>query len=257
MTRPLLALSFVVFASPFVAGCGAQPKCVAGIVVECPCGGGVTGTQACQADGTFGACTCAQPDAGPPQGDAGTLDSGVADAGTTDAGTTDAGTTDAGTTDAGTPDAGGPVYSGLIAGATSVWSALPMAAGQTGLAAGNTACRAQGADHVCDYEELLVAQQRGELSAIPMGTTLWLHRTTTAMVMGQPSAPGPGGRCNDWTYSTNHSADGEYVSFDTAGVPTFHLDADTVFDPVSPGVHTVVGLQCGGETRALACCFAP
>jgi hypothetical protein len=73
---------------------------------------------------------------------------------------------------------------------------------------------------------------------------------------GTASAPGPGGRCNDWKYMTNHISDGEYVTFATAGTPTFHLDNDTVFDPTMPGVHTIPGdLDCGGVTRSILCCY--
>ncbi len=127
----------------------------------------------------------------------------------------------------------------------------------TALAAGDAQCQAamNGGDHVCDYEEVLSAAAHGELSTIPQGTTAWIHRTTTAIVSGTPSAPGPGGRCNDWTFNGNHLADGEYVMFDTVGVPTMHLDNDTVYDPGSPGLHTITGdLECAGETRSILCC---
>jgi hypothetical protein len=142
--------------------------------------------------------------------------------------------------------------------APSVWANLPAAGGQTGLDAGNAQCKALGigADHVCDYEELKLAAAASEPSfmAIPAGTSAWLQRTTSAMVMGNPSAPGPGGRCNDWTYMTNHISDGEYITFDTVGNPTYHLDNDTIFDPMNP--HVIVGdLQCGGQTRSILCCY--
>src|SRR6185436_18692708 len=96
----------------------------------------------------------------------------------------------------------------------------------------------------------------GELNAIAQGTTAWIHRTTSAIVFGNPSPPGPGGRCNDWTFNGNHLADGEYVTFDTIGVPTMHLDNDTVYDPTTPLVHTITGdLECGGQTRSIFCCY--
>lgn len=116
-------------------------------------------------------------------------------------------------------------------------------------------CQGIGADHVCDYVELLAANTAGEFANVPQGTTAWVHRTTDAMVGGSNSPAGPGGRCNDWTFNGNHIADGEYATFDTAGVITFHLDNDTVYDPGQPGVHTVVGdLECGGVMRAVFCC---
>ncbi|MFO0614862.1 MAG: hypothetical protein U0414_19900 [Polyangiaceae bacterium] len=128
----------------------------------------------------------------------------------------------------------------------------------TGLAAGDAQCAnlGVGADHVCDYEEVLKAEAQGELAAIPMGTIVWLQRTTVASVGGQPSQPGPGGRCNDWTDAGNQASDGEYATFDAPGKPTYHLDGDTIYDPAQPGLHTVAGdLHCGGVLRSILCCF--
>lgn len=46
-------------------GCGddSTATCVPGMSVSCPCPG-AAGSQACNADGTFGACVCFEPDAG-------------------------------------------------------------------------------------------------------------------------------------------------------------------------------------------------
>jgi len=75
------------------------------------------------------------------------------------------------------------------------------------------------------------------------------------MVNGQDEHAGAGGRCNNWTYMTNHISDGEYATFDVVGVPTYHLDNDTFFDGVDT-THTIAGdLQCGGEMRNIMCCF--
>ncbi len=127
----------------------------------------------------------------------------------------------------------------------------------TGLEAGHLLCQGVGADHVCDYEELLVARTAGEFSTVAQGTTAWVHRTTSAMVNAQVSFPGSGGRCVDWIFNGNHIADGEYATFDQAGVITFHLDPDTVYDPGAPGQHTVAGdLECGGVMRSIFCCNA-
>lgn len=118
-------------------------------------------------------------------------------------------------------------------------------------------CQLFGADTFCDYEQLLLAESKGEFSQIPEGTTAWVHRTTTALVDGVSSLPGTGGRCVDWTYDSNHVADGEYVVFGAGGVPTYHLDSDTFYDGVDLS-HTASGdLDCGGEVRALLCCSAP
>lgn len=215
-----------------------------GLVIECPCGGGATGTQRCLADGTFSECMCGAADAGPPDSGAPGLDTGPLE-----------------------PD-GGPVpgdagadvdshvyYAGRVDGAGPVWASLPSSGGMTGLAAGDAACRAIGGDHACDYEEVVLAAARGQLASIPAGTTAWVQRTTTVDVGGTPSPPGPGGNCNDWTYATNHIGDGEYMTFETAGVPTFHLDNDTLYDAFDPS-HAIPGdLQCGGEIRSILCCF--
>jgi hypothetical protein len=149
-------------------------------------------------------------------------------------------------------------YAGKVDNAPSVWANLPGSVGMTSLAAGNAACVGLeiGAEHVCDYEEVLQAVAHGELSFIPQGTTAWVQRTTTALVNGMPSAPGSGGRCHDWTYAGNNQADGEYATFDQPGLPTFHLDGDTIFDPSMPGVHQIPGdLQCGGTMRSILCCY--
>src|SRR5262249_16038938 len=135
----------------------------------------------------------------------------------------------------------------------SVW----VSGGLTSFAAGDDMCvkTNMGADHVCEYQEVLAAQANGELKAIPQGTTAWVNRLTPAMVNGMMSAPGPGGRCNVWTYGTNHISDGEYISFDQVGVPTFHLHNDTVFI-MNDTTHQQPGvLQCGGESRAVLCCY--
>jgi hypothetical protein len=71
------------------------------------------------------------------------------------------------------------------------------------------------------------------------------------------SPPGPGGNCNNWTYATHHIGDGEYYTFDQQGVPTYHLDNDTIFDPNEPYVHTHHGADfgCGAFYRAILCCY--
>jgi hypothetical protein len=149
-------------------------------------------------------------------------------------------------------------YAGKIDGASSVWSGLSGTMGAMGLEAGNNACVSQvgGSDHVCDYEEVLKAAAANEalFANIPQGTTAWVQRTTDAMVMGTNSPAGPGGRCNNWTYMTNHISDGEYATFDTKGVPTFHLDNDTTYDAANPKVNAT-DLQCGGTTRSILCCY--
>jgi hypothetical protein len=110
-----------------------------------------------------------------------------------------------------------------------------------------------------------------------------VHRTTTETINKQlhpdanggiVSPPGPGGRCNEWTYTTNHISDGEYVDLKSAGGTTtglFFLDNDTFYDGASTA-HTVAAdvqdntsnifgggasdtLQCSGQQRAVLCCY--
>jgi hypothetical protein len=238
-TTLTIALIGLPGAALLAAGCPSPVStCTPGMIIECPCGGGVTGTQRCAADGTYGDCSCGSVDAAvPSDGGPGTDAPLVLDGG---------------------PDAFEPpvIYGGLIPSATSAWLDLPTSEGQTGLEAGTRACRAIGADHPCDYEEVVLAASYGQLAAIPMGTTAWLQRTTPVEVGGRTSEPGPGANCQDWTFLGNHTADGEHITFDVAGVPTYHFDEDTYWDGIATE-HTVAGdLQCGGETRALLCCNA-
>ena len=199
--------------------------------------------QRCEADGTYGECTCGSADAGPVVDAPESIDAPVL--------------VDAPET----PDAPvlAPIYAGAVTNISSVWASAPGASGLTGLAAGDSVCQAAGfgADHACDYEEVVLAASAGELSSIAAGTSAWLQRTTTVSVSGTPSAPGSGGNCSNWTFNGNHLADGEYITFDTAGTPTYHFDADTYFDGIDT-THVVPGdLDCGGVMRAILCCFAP
>ncbi len=251
-----LSLSTLLFACTPTAA-----HCVTGMAIQCACSGTTQGVQTCLADGTFSTCACNGTDGGTPTADAGSDAGSDAAVSTTDGGTDAFVSTDGGTDAA--LDAlyvGHVFYAGMVNGVGPVWSAAPGAAGQIGLAAGNSACTAigVGADHACDYEELRAADANNEAAfrAIAAGTTGWVQRTTHALVGGVDSAPGPGGNCDDWNYATNHIGDGEYVTFDTAGHPTYHLDNDTIFDPAAGGIHTIPGdLQCGGVTRAILCCF--
>lgn len=138
-------------------------------------------------------------------------------------------------------------------------------AGVTGIDAGNKMCEAIGADHICTHAELKTAaahvvngQNEFLQKMVPAGTMIWLHREDIDIVdVGGKMVPGgPGGRCNDWKYETNHIGDGEWAEFDAAGNPTYHYDSDTVFDGANPGAHTQADLPCGGVTRSISCCFS-
>jgi len=136
-------------------------------------------------------------------------------------------------------------------GIPSVWSF----GGFIGVQAGNDMCQAIGADHVCSYAELVQAENASELSEIPNGTTIWLHRVSeTVIVNNISSPPGAGGRCNDWTLSRNDLADGEFAEMQ-GGVIIYHFDQDTCYtgDPNTSCVQP--GLDCFGVSRAIPCCF--
>jgi hypothetical protein len=249
--------------------------CTPGKQEECACPGGTKGVQTCLDDGSgLNACECGD---GTTTSGSGSSTSGAGGAmgamcgdGVKQAGECDPtseghiycaadcdGTTvsSSSSTGAGGSCAGHQYFGGSVKDISSVW----VSGGQTGLDAGNDMCQKLNVgdvDHVCDYEEMLAAQKDGEFATIPAGTTFWVQRTTPAMVGGMMSAPGPGGRCNDWKYNTNHISDGEYVTFETLGQPTFKLDNDTIFDGANPGVHTIPGdLDCNGVTRNVMCCY--
>jgi hypothetical protein len=247
-------------------------RCVPGQAVACPCTDGRMGAQTCEDDGTFAACVCA-PTTGGDDADADTSSPAV-DQGTppVEADAAEALTPDAAVS---TPDAAlpepdaalpepdaAPVVPDLITGAsapvTSDWAGLPGSQGMIGLEAGNMFCAFSGGDHVCDYTELRAAEARGEFASVPVGTTAWVQRTTTELVNGVESPPGPGGNCNDWTFTGNHLADGEYVAFGAEGAE-FFLDNDTLYDPANPnGPSVATGLlECGGMSRSIFCCRAP
>ncbi len=251
--------------------------CTPGEQKECACPGGTKGVQTCAADGrSLEACECGGS-TGSGMGGAGGASGASTGTQTSQCGdgvqqpgeclpsnethfyckedcdgTTASGS---GSSGAGGSCAGHQYFGGAVPTVPAVW----VSGGLTGLAAGDDMCQKLGiggVDHVCDYEEMLAAQKDNQFAAIPAGTTYWVQRTTPAMVNGIMSAPGPGGRCNDWKYNTNHISDGEYVSFDTLGQPTYSLDNDTIFDGLNPGVHTIPGkLECNGVTRSVMCCY--
>jgi hypothetical protein len=163
-------------------------------------------------------------------------------------------------------------------GIVSVWSY----GGEIGVMAGTGMCQAIGADHVCTYKEVQEAAAKGELSSLPDGQRFWLHRVTESVPkVGDPnqmSVPGPGGRCNDWTYPTDHISDGEYGIIGTyptdpdsgenagGGVTqdgvTYYFDDDTAFTGLGgpagsgPGAGGVCGAGNSARRRWLLCCFA-
>jgi len=168
-----------------------------------------------------------------------------------------------------------PTMPGMGSGA--VWAYN----GSIGTQAGHDMCKAVGAFHVCSYRELRKAHDRGELDtpqnqaklAITNGpNTFWLHRIHETVTMGTngdldpngiSSPPGPGGRCNDWTYPTGHIADGEYVDLSITGSVTaaqYHFDQETKYSGVAmdgyAGSGPMDGGPCNGSTRRdILCCY--
>jgi large exoprotein involved in heme utilization and adhesion len=155
---------------------------------------------------------------------------------------------DGGVIDAGDPCAGKTLYRNALASRASQWAYNNL----VGMAAANAECKAQGADHFCDYEEIKAAAAKGELAGVANGTTVWVHRTTAAVVGGISNPGGGGARCDDWTYGSNHLNQGEFATIN-GGQPTFDL---------APGDQLGVGFapsgasarKCGTVVRSILCC---
>jgi len=248
--------------------------CSPGAQQGCSCPDGGQGTKVCSSDGQFGACECggtggmsgtggAGGNGGSTSTSMGACGDGVEQPGECSHGgefycpqDCNNGTGGMGGGTPVDPCMGHVYYVDKVDGAGPIWANLPNAGGLTGLDAGNNACKSIGADHVCDHDEVMAAYMNMEtkISMIPAMTTAWMQRTTPVTVGGQTYAPGPGGRCNDWKYGTNHISDGEYFTFDTAGVPTPHYDNDTFFDGVDTSHQQPGQLQCGGVMRSILCC---
>jgi hypothetical protein len=112
-------------------------------------------------------------------------------------------------------------------GIPSVWSY----AGELGVQAGDEMCAAIGADHVCTWEETVQAEMAGELATgpkmLPDGLEFWVHRVSVALPRlsdngATMSVPSYGGRCNDWTYPTNHISDAEFGIYERTAEPPMH-----------------------------------
>ncbi|MCB9594491.1 MAG: hypothetical protein H6719_17295 [Sandaracinaceae bacterium] len=228
-----------------VLGCdGGGADCPLGASVACTCPDGTTGSAVCEDEGVVGVCVCAT-DAGSSGSDASTPDAGGADAGAPDAAAADAGS-DAGA--CADPHLAGFAQNGV--GSTDFgmpWTYL----GELGLAAGESACQAIGADHVCRYVELLEAETCGELVGAP--ASLWLQRETSVDVDGATIEPGPGARCNDWTGPIDQIADGEYAEVGSDGSLTFFFDTNPCYTGIISDGCAGPGLSCN-ETRAIPCC---
>jgi hypothetical protein len=262
--------------SPACGGTGdtGGGSCIPNETKSCTCAGGAQGSQVCGADGkSLSACDC-----GGQGGSGGGTGSGGFGAGVNGAcGDGICATAEmsgefacpedcpvtSSSSSSGTGGTGGTIdpcaghinFAGYVDQVPSAWGQHPDANAKTGYDAGIAICKTLGADHPCAYEEVLVANAAHELDVVPTGVSAWIHRMKAADVGGTMVEPGPGGRCNDWVYTTNHISDGEYATFETVGNPSYHLDNDTFYDGVDT-THTQSGeLQCGGQMRAILCCF--
>ncbi len=143
---------------------------------------------------------------------------------------------------------------------------------EQGLLAGNLVCADIGADHVCDYDEVVLAVSKGELTGLATTDTAWLHRTHPVIVAAglnlevqglavpNPMAPAGavlevnrGARGADWTYAGSHLNECEFISFEKGpGAPTYHLDDNPCVIQVPPG-----DVSCGHNAllRDVLCCF--
>lgn len=244
-------------------GSGSGGSCAAGQQLACECPGGGEGVRGCTLEDVFGPCECGGEDAS--AGDT-ELDTAEDDSSgeTCGDGVEDPGECptacpqDCAATD--DPGVGGVVVTAVPL-QPSRWESGPL----IGFAAGQDLCRraaaSMGAPNpmevtVCDYEQVRLAEAAGELAPLS-GTTAWIHRTTVAKIDGVKSAPGAGGRCANWSYSTNHIADGEHMEIGAGGAATYFLDNDTFYDGTD-GSHTQPGtLECGTEIRSILCCNPP
>ncbi len=189
----------------------------------------------------------------------------------------------------------------------------------SGLQAAKAMCAAVGADHLCTYQDIVAADLNGELASLPTNLTYWLHRTSAVMddVQGSKACdptkndpmatppghnpgcdgggitadtcdagakicvfkPGAGGRCNEWTYQTNHVSNGEWFQPAAAANPNpggvkcgdalctkatggsllYHFDRNPNYDGTTLygcKANNMTGCSggCAGETRAILCC---
>lgn len=236
----------------------------------------------CDSDtGCYSNCTCIDKTKDCPAPNAGTSTPGVdgstttptADGSADDSGsnpTADSGggndsgstTTDSGANEGGTlPQCvGKTVYAGKVGPKRSDWG---NGTALSGLAAGNSFCStAFPNSHVCVFEEFVRARSRSEVPN-EANATLWVHRTGAVTYKGTtyPADVQGGGHCEDWTYQTNHRANGEWYDMNpaTAEESRFHLDTQPFFNANGDGTFTEPGLPCGaanGTTgRFIPCCF--
>ncbi len=261
-----------------------QTACTPGMQVACPCADGSMSVQTCElGGGFFEPCMCGvgtggseetgtMSDSDSNEGSSGpdTCGNGIEDPGECGDGGTcmidceSADVSSGGDSSTGEEDscANVPTLVAYVPAIASRWESNAL----VGFPAGTAMCQMAatvanvpnpGEVVVCDYEQVLEAEMKGELASLPANSTAWIHRTTAANVNGVASPAGSGGRCVDWTYSTNHISDGEFVTVAAGGIATYSLDGDTFYDGVDT-THTQPGLlECGTQMRSILCCNPP
>jgi hypothetical protein len=263
-----------------VAACGGggsgsgATTCIPGASVACVCPGGASGAQTCATDGkSFGMCQCSSTSTGT-GGSTSTLSGTGGSATCQCTNPSQENYCGAPCADAGT--GGGTTDGGSCSGVVSFAGKASMQLGSywsyqadIGTAAGTALCVAIGADHVCDYDDVVRAASKGEFAnKLTTSETAWLHRTTSVTVsatspkivvlgqpatMGQTYTVGPASRCNDWSYMTDHLNDGEYIDFSSGlATPTFHLDDNP--SAIQAGTKDI---PCGHNAtlRDVLCCY--
>ncbi len=204
-------------------GCTSNSQCVGGKICNLGQCGACTSNSQCASGQVCldGKCACTSNDQCPggQQCVSGVCspDGVVQDAGGGDAGPP---IVDSGR-DAADACAGKAIYKTVFPNVPSVWDYN----GKVGPAAGDEMCKTLLADHFCTYDEIRVAQARGELAALP-NMTFWVHRTTPEVVNGVTNSGGAGARCNDWRYGTNDANNGEFGTI-TGGAIAYDLAPET------------------------------
>lgn len=140
----------------------------------------------------------------------------------------------------------GTVFAGFAAPQTGRWT---WPGQEVGLASGDAACRALGANHVCTDAELSEAKENGDFKDAPAGRTFWY------LAKSDPQAAD----CHGFTYTGNHISDGNFGTVD-AGAYALHAapyvawDERCLHDPEACPAVVPSGFPCN-VTRGIACCF--
>lgn len=258
---------------------GSGANCIPNASVTCACPGAIQGTQTCSADGkSYSMCMCSSTSLtgsggssncgnGVPTPEKCTMGEFYCPQDCKDGGMTTSSSSGASSSSSsGGSCAGVVTYAGKAAMMlTSTWL---VTGHNKGIESGDAACMAVGADHACDYDDIVLAASKGEITGLAATDTAWLQRTHSVTaagqnweVLGAPVAAGtvlksaPGARSANWTYATDHANDCEFISFEKGlNNPTYHLDDNPCFRQPGGGGKDI---PCGGNAkpRNVLCCF--